>query len=488
MIRNLIDKRNFHHWKNLAQKILLLESEFSQLSAEKLLRRSQSLSWSMRSLRSKKDFDKVLVPAFGLLREASKRVHNQAHYEIQLIGGIALCKGLVIEMQTGEGKSLTALLPAYLHALFGRGCHVFTSNDYLATRDAAFAKPIFEMLGVSVGCVHQPLKRQERKLEYDCDVTFGTAREFGFDFLKDNLVEPGDEEQAIQREPYFALVDEADSVMIDDARTPLVISAIVPGNEEAKKISQVAVSGICELREEIDYQVNPNNRSIQLTTFGCQSVIRLARPHVHPTTSVEDIYKEFEHALVAERFMIRNRDYIVNDGEVEIVDESTGRIAEGRKWENGLHQAIEAKENVEITDRPEHLAKITMQSFFRRYENLAGLTGTAYNSRSEFKKIYSLNVTVIPTRLPPQRKYLAPRVFSSRQAKYEAVLEDVRKRSSQGQAILIGTPSVKASQQLSQVFTQHSVHHEVLNCIFHEDPGPTPKPTLKPIVDILKNS
>ncbi len=439
------------------------------------------LSYRLRSLASFEGTLKSLMPfAFGLVREAARRVHQQAHYDVQIIAGIDLMEGGVVEMQTGEGKTLAALLPAYLYALIGKGVHVVTANDYLAQRDADFARPIFSSLGLTVGCLFDNLQRQQRRNEYNCDITFGTAREFGFDFLKDRLMDrkipnsfhsidnSQSEINSVQREHYFALVDEADSVLIDDAHTPLLIA---DGTDNVQ-IKTETIRWCSKIAPDLvighDFQLDNSKRKSKLTHLGCRSILTRCYPQWIRSFGADEIFTRVEDSLCARFFFQQNRHYVIHDGKVSIVDESTGRISEGRKWQNGLHQAIEAKENLEITVATQTLAQVTVQSYFRKYRHLAGLTGTAKSVASEFKKVYGLRVHTIPTRLPSQRRGLSNRIFKTFECKARAIARETAERIEKSQAVLIGTPSVRASNRISAVLSEFGIRHEVLNCIQHE--------------------
>ena len=414
---------------------------------------------------SKSHLENLLPLAYALVRETARRVHQQSHYDVQILAGLKLFAGDIVEMQTGEGKTLAALLPAFVYALVGNGCHLITANDYLAKRDAKFAQAVFERLGLTVGCLHENLTRLDRPAEYARDITYGTVREFGFDFLKDRLA--GSSER-VQREHFFALVDEADSVMIDDARTPLLIA----GESAREKAKQDLVESShfvsCRLAIQSDFELNPKHRTATLTKLGCLNVLKRFEQPLVLRFGKDEVFEQVENSLVANHLFQRGQQYVVNNDEVVIVDESTGRIADGRKWQNGLHQAIEVKESVSISSGTETLAKITVQSYFRKYRHLAGLTGTAMQAANEFKKVYDRRVSKIPTRKPSQRIGLPNRIFATFKAKASAVAVEAKRRQTLGQAILIGTPSVENSLQISAALKFVGVAHEVLNCQEHE--------------------
>ena len=447
------------------------------LSDEQLLRNSKT---QQANANCDADLKMILPGAFAMVREASRRAHRQAHYEVQLLAGIGLTSGRVAEMQTGEGKTLAALLPAFLYSLLGQGVHVITANDYLAQRDAKFASAVFQRLGISVGCVFDGLPRHMRQANYDCEITYGTAREFGFDFLKDRLentcssticsainAQPGFR-PGVQRGHHFALVDEADSVMIDDARTPLLIANA--GIEDPVKQDMIrACHDAClQLRQSAEFELEPNKCSATLTKLGCLNVLRLVNPKFVHGFGPDEIYRQIENSLTANYLFLHNRHYVLNEGKVAIVDESTGRFADGRKWQNGLHQAIEAKESVAITTGTQTMARVTVQSYFRKYQRLAGLTGTAHQVAHEFNRVYGLGVIKIPSRKPLKRTGFPTRIFSRFKDKANAVAIATKKQLDIGQAVLIGTPSVQASRSISQTLTEYGIKHHVLNCLEHE--------------------
>ncbi len=461
----------------LARDVIQISDSLRGCSDSQLLDKSQQL----RSAASSHDALASMMPeAYALVREAARRAHDQAHFEVQIEAGIGLFDGGIVEMQTGEGKTLAALLPTYLYALIGKGCHVVTSNDYLARRDANFAAAVFERLGISVGCLNESLRREHRANEYCQNVTYGTAREFGFDFLKDRIANhrsgdscafpgyPTSSVNSVQRDHYFAIVDEADHVMIDDARTPLLIAA--PGDDlesrraMIRRCHQIATN----LNMDAEFELNQTRRNSKLTNLGCRTALRQCDSNWITQFGAEQIYAQVENALAACHFFQRDRHYVVVNGEISIVDESTGRISEGRKWQNGLHQAIEARENLDISVATETLARITVQSYFRRYQHLAGLTGTATQVAREFEKTYGLKVTPIETRLPSQRNGLPDRIFADFAGKSRAIARETAMRIGTGQAVLIGTPSVRVSDRISFALLEFGIRHEVLNCREHK--------------------
>ena len=429
----------------------------------------RDLSHQLRlAAHSRTQLKSILPQAYGLVREASRRVHQQSHYEVQILAGVGLFEGGIVEMATGEGKTLSALLPAFLYALVGKGCHVVTANDYLAKRDAEFARQVFEMLGVSVGCIDESLPRENRRAEYQKDVTYGTAREFGFDFLKDRLANSqstgsltpfhsqgaGETPGTVQRGHYFALVDEADSVMIDDARTPLLIAEASENSAMKQQMIRWCQNQIPSLNEGQDFILSPRRRSVKLTQVGSRKVLQQCQPAWIQEFRSEEIFQQSENALVANHFFKLDRHYVIQEGEVAIVDESTGRISDGRKWQNGLHQAIEAKEKLEITVATTTMARVTVQSFFRKYQHLAGTTGYGNIGVSRVQKSLRLvshqhsNSLAISTSGPWQTSLCE----QSRQGSGDR--DRHLSRLQHGQPVLIGTPSVRVSQRVSAVLEE----------------------------------
>ncbi len=456
----------------LARRIIQISDRMQSLTDDQLLQSARNLR---AQVNRNADLDSILPDAFALVREACRRVHRQAHYEVQIAAAFGLCNGGIAEMQTGEGKTLVALLPAFLYSLLGNGLHVVTANDYLAQRDAEFAQAVFNRLGITVGCLFDGLPRHRRKAEYDRDITYATAREFGFDFLKDRLASGPSTVPAlpiaaatVQRGHFFALVDEADSVLIDDARTPLLIAN--PSDKDPIRQDMVRACHIAalQLRSQVDFELNHDQRTSRLTRVGCRIVLRHLAPELVHGFGTDEIYRQTENSLAANYLFLVNRHYVVHQGNVAIVDESTGRIADGRQWQSGLHQAIEAKELVEITSGTRTMAKVTVQSYFRNYRHLAGLTGTAQQVAHEFKKVYNLRVTPIPTRKPSKRSRFPERVFESFSEKAQAIVTSTRERLNTGQAVLIGTPSVQESQKISAALADAGIAHHVLNCLEHK--------------------
>lgn len=462
--------------RRLAESILADAAQLRDLSAADLLRRSREAAWRSRG---GVPFRTLLPEVFALGIEASRRALGLTHFPVQVEGGIAIFSGRIAEMQTGEGKTLAAVLPAALRAMAGRGCHVLTANEYLAQRDADALRPVYAHLGLSTGCVRDGLDDAARRAAYTCDITYGTASEVGFDFLRDRIKSGAAMEESValgalaassncvQRGHYFALVDEADSILIDEASTPLIIGSESPNQAAMTSLYQWAARIAPELSFRGDFLVEPKRRQAHLTDAGSRKVTLLSKPIVLDSIDTERIYLHVEKALTALYAFTRDKDYVVVDDEVGIVDEGTGRLMDGRKWQDGLHQSIEAKEQVPITPATSSAARITIQSLFRRYEHLGGMTGTAAASRFELKHVYGLKVTVIPTHRPCIRHGQPTRVFISLETKRRAVLAEVERLLDGGRAVLIGTPSVEASEGLSASLSAAGIEHQVLNARQH---------------------
>jgi preprotein translocase subunit SecA len=407
--------------------------------------------------------DDLLVEAFAVVREAAWRVIGQRHFDVQLLGGMALHFGWIAEMKTGEGKTLVSTLPVYLNGLAGRGVHVVTVNDYLARRDSEWMGQIHRWLGLTVGLVVPGIEDPAtRKAAYQCDVTYGTNTEFGFDYLRDNMARSRD--QMVQRGHVYAIVDEVDSILVDEARTPLIISG--PSTESARLYYQFA--GIVRsLERDVDYEVDEEKKTVVPTEAGIEKVERqLGVENLYDAVAVNYVH-QLEQALRAKELYRRDRDYIVENGEVKIVDEFTGRILEGRRWSDGLHQAVEAKERVRIKEENHTWATVTLQNYFRMYEKLAGMTGTALTEAAEFANTYNLPVVPIPTHRPMIRKDLPDLVYLTEKAKFEAVVEDLARCYERGQPVLVGTASVEKSELLSRLLEKRGLPHTVLNAKHH---------------------
>ncbi len=407
--------------------------------------------------------DDILPEAFAVVREASRRILGMRHFDVQMMGGICLHEGKIAEMRTGEGKTLVATLPTYLNALTGKGVHIVTVNDYLAKRDSIEMGRLYNFLGLSVGLVRHDMDFPERKYAYSCDITFGTNNEFGFDYLRDNMVV--DIKQMVQRELNYAIVDEVDSILVDEARTPLIISG--PGTKPTETYVRMA-KAVNVLQEGVDYTVDEKAKTV--------APADTAIPKIEKALGIKNMYDpenmEMSHcfmaALRAKALMKRDRDYVVKDGEIIIVDEFTGRLMQGRRYSDGLHQAIEAKEGLEVQRESQTLASITFQNYFRMYNKLSGMTGTAKTEEDEFLKIYKLPVIVIPTNRPIARIDHPDVIYKTKRAKYKAVANDVEAIHQKGQPVLIGTTSITQSEELSRILSQRNIPHNVLNAKFHE--------------------
>jgi len=474
-------------WYQLLPVIEAMEPKLKELSDGQI--RKEGLSLRHRA-RSGEPLGRILPEAFALVREAGRRTLGMRHYDVQLLGGIAIFHRSIVEMQTGEGKTLTATAPMFLYALAGRGALLATVNDYLAKRDADLMRPVYQAVGMNIGVIQSQMQTPERAKAYACDLTYGTANEFGFDFLRDRLllrkikegqndligamlnqgVGRGGGDKPVQRDPFFALVDEADSILIDEARTPLIISAI-PG--EAEKI-QVATYCWCaehagDFIEDEDYEWDEDKKSVELTRKGRSKVRNIEKPPILDSVGMFDLYTFSERAIKVQREFHLERQYVVRDGEIVIVDEFTGRLSEGRKWRDGIHQAIEAKEGLEVTVATGQAARITIQDFFLRFENVAGMTGTAAASRKELKKIYQCNFVPIPTNRPPRRIQLPTEVYGNSDAKYRAIVNEIADLNSVGRPVLIGTRSIDKSLILARLLDEKNIEYQILNAYHVEE-------------------
>ena len=459
-------------------KINSLEEEISKLSDSELIAKTP---YFKEQLKNGKTLDDILPEAFAVVREASKRVLGMRHFDVQLIGGIILHQGRIAEMKTGEGKTLVATLPVYLNALTGEGVHVITVNDYLAKRDSEWMGKLYKFLGLSVGLVIAGMNPAEKQVAYSCDVTYGTNNEFGFDYLRDNMVIY--KNQLVQRKLKYAIVDEIDSILIDEARTPLIISG---RGAESSNLYQKADRFVKKLQpkiiieeddkdleqsednEKYDYIVDLKSKSATLTQKGIKKAEQEFNLENFNDLENSELVHDVNQALHANGIMKRDKDYIVKDGQVLIVDEFTGRIMYGRRYNNGLHQAIEAKEHVKINDESKTLATITFQNYFRMYEKLSGMTGTAMTEEAEFEEIYKLDVVEIPTNKPMIRKDYPDIIYKNEDVKFKAVIEDIKQAHSKGQPVLIGTVSIDKSEKLSKLLDKERIPHEVLNAKYHE--------------------
>ena len=462
----------------IVQKINSFEDVISELTDEELKAKTE---YFKELLAEGQKLDDILPEAFAVVREASKRVTGLRHFDVQLIGGIILHQGRIAEMRTGEGKTLVATLPAYLNALTGKGVHVITVNDYLAKRDSEWMGKIYTFLGLTVGLVIADMKPNEKQKAYNCDITYGTNNEFGFDYLRDNMVIYKD--QLVQRPLNYAIVDEIDSILIDEARTPLIISGRANQASDIYKkadrfVSKLEARTIIEEdvkdeeqateNEKYDYVVDLKAKSASLTAKGIAKAEKEFGLENLNDLNNSELVHAINQALRAHGIMKKDVDYIVKSGEVLIVDEFTGRIMYGRRYNNGLHQAIEAKEHVKVADESKTLANITFQNYFRMYEKLSGMTGTAMTEEQEFEEIYKLDVIEIPTNKPIQRKDLPDIIYKNETGKFNAVIEDIKKSYEKGQPVLVGTVSIDKSERLSKLLDKAKIPHQVLNAKYHE--------------------
>ncbi len=462
----------------IIDKINGLEDEISKLSDEELRAKTDEFR---AELKEGKTLDDILPEAFAVVREASKRVLGMRHFDVQLIGGIVLHQGRIAEMKTGEGKTLVATLPVYLNALSGEGVHVITVNDYLAKRDSEWMGKVYRFLGLTVGLVINGMNPKQKQDAYNCDVTYGTNNEFGFDYLRDNMVIY--KNQLVQRKLHYAIVDEIDSILIDEARTPLIISGRANKSSDLYKKADSFVRKLtpkviveedvkdfeqAESLEEYDYVVDLKAKSATLTQKGIKKAEEEFKLENFNDIENSELVHNVNQALRAHGIMKKDIDYIVKDGEVLIVDEFTGRIMVGRRYNNGLHQAIEAKEHVTIADESKTLATITFQNYFRMYEKLSGMTGTAMTEEEEFEEIYKLDVIEIPTNKPMIREDEPDVIYKNENAKYRAIIQDVKARHEKGQPVLVGTVSIEKSEKLSDLLKKEGIKHEVLNAKNHE--------------------
>ena len=475
---NMADKKELKNFQKIAEKINDMEPRFESMKDKEL--KNMTNEFKERLLKGE-TLDDILPEAFAVVREASKRVLGLRQYDVQLIGGMVLHQGRIAEMKTGEGKTLVASAPVYLNALEGKGVHVVTVNDYLAKRDKEEMGKVYEFLGLTVGVIVHGQTPEVRREQYNCDITYGTNNEYGFDYLKDNMVIH--KEQRVQRELNYAIVDEVDSILIDEARTPLIISG--PGDKSThlytdantfvltlKAPSKTEQEKTKEEKEQHfsdgDYDIDEKQKSASLTESG----IKKAEVYfnVENITDIEhtELYHHISQALKAHAIMKKDVDYVVKDGEIIIVDEFTGRLMFGRRYSEGLHQAIEAKEGLHVQRESKTLATITFQNFFRMYKKLSGMTGTAKTEEEEFKSIYKMDVVVVPTNRPVQREDLPDVVYKNENGKFNAVAEDILERNKKQQPVLVGTVSIEKSEKLSQILKRKGIKHEVLNAKNHE--------------------
>jgi len=462
-VKRLLGDANQRELKRLTPivaRINALEPEYQALSNEQL--QDKTTEFRGRYLAGE-SLDSLMPEAFAAVREAGKRTLGQRHYDVQLIGGMVLCGGKIAEMRTGEGKTLVATLPAYLNALPGNGVHVVTVNDYLARRDSQWMSPVYELLGLRVGVIQHDMETRLRKDAYAADITYGTNNEFGFDYLRDNMV--WDLQDCVQRGLHYAIVDEIDNILIDEARTPLIISG--PADEATEHYSRFAEI-VRRLQPDEDFTIEEKHRTISLTEEGIAKVERLARVENLYDAENYQLTHYLDQALKAEFIYKADRDYVVKDDEIVIVDEFTGRLMTGRRYSEGLHQAIEAKEGVRVQRENVTLARITFQNYFRLYDRLAGMTGTASTESDEFHKIYNLDVVTIPTNRPMVREDEGDLVYKTEAAKFAGVVEELQDYYTEKRPVLVGTVSIEKSEQLSALLARKGIPHEVLNAKNHE--------------------
>lgn len=470
--------------KSQVEEVMALEDSYSKLSDEELKDNTNKLK---ERLKGGETLDDILPEAFATVREASKRVLGMTPYRVQVEGGIILHQGRIAEMKTGEGKTLVETMPAYLNALEGKGVHIVTVNDYLAKRDRDWMGKVFEYLGLSVGCIVHDMPKEDRKIAYASDITYGTNNEFGFDYLRDNMVIY--KENMVQRELNYAIVDEVDSILIDEARTPLIISGQGDKSTDLYELAKTFVSRLSvrvqdpdehvdpldrfvkqeeEEEETKDYVVNEKDRSVLLTELGTKKAEEFFK--VENLSDIEnmEIIHHINQAMKARSLMKKDKDYVVKDGEIIIVDEFTGRLMLGRRYSDGLHQAIEAKEGLEVRSESKTLATITFQNYFRMYKKLSGMTGTAKTEEEEFQDIYHMDVIEIPTNKPVIRQDNPDEIYRTEAEKFGAVIDDIKARHETGQPVLVGTISIEKSEELSKLLKKTGIKHEVLNAKFHD--------------------
>lgn len=468
-------------WQKIAGRVHHLAKPMANLSDAELLKQAKEIRWRAKT---GIPLHRLLPEAYAMVVEASRRTVDMTPYPVQIRGATALFEGGIAEMQTGEGKTLTAVCPAFLRALSGRGCHIITVNDYLARRDAETMGPIYQALGLSTACIQTPMETDERRDAYSKDITYGTAKEMGFDYLRDRLrlgvAADGEDrhsffgaavsgaERPVQRGHYYVIADEADSILIDEARTPLIIGLTQPNDPASVSLYRWCQRAIVHLEANVDFVYEPQRRSSYLTDAGCRRVLLMPKPALIDSIDTERIYKHVEQALTAKFGFVKDRDYVIVDDEIMIVDEGTGRIMEGRKWQDGLHQTIEAKELVTVTAASGEAARITIQNYFKLYTHLSGMTGTAIQAAREIRKTYGLPVTAIPTHRPCIRYGKSARIFIGLEAKWHAIVDEIGRLVEAGRPVLVGTPSIEASERLGQLLKQQNIKPIILNAKYHE--------------------
>ena len=468
-------------WRRVVRNIRSIESQLETLNDQQLAERSTALHHE--ALFQDRSLGRLLPEAYALVSECIFRQLKLRSYDVQLIGAIAMHHGYIAEMQAGEGKTLAATLPIYLHAMSNRGVHVATANDYLAQRDAEHLRPVYESLGLRVGFVRSQMSRPERKRAYACHITYGTAKEFGFDYLRDRLLQRqahvstidslrsggsrpslNQDSSPVQRRARFALIDEADSILIDEATTPLIIAGAPQDPDATEAVCFKWCAAICsQFIENQHFRYIEATKKVELTTDGQQLTSERERPPALASMALKELHEAVERAIRVRRDFVRDRHYIVGDGQVVIVDENTGRLGIGRHWQNGIHQAVEAKEGLAITAATTRQVQITLQEFFSQYSRLAGMTGTAYNSRRELRCVYGLPVVRIPTHRPSRRVHLPEQVYQYADDKWTAIVDEVSQLHKQGRPVLVGTRSIDKSEHLSRMLAQAGIDHEVLN-------------------------
>ncbi len=453
------NKRQIHRLEKIAEQVDALGPEMAKLSDEQLRQKTEEFKARYQQGES---LDDLLVEAFAVVREGAKRVLGMYPYKVQIMGGIVLHEGNIAEMKTGEGKTLTATMPVYLNALTGKGVHVVTVNEYLASRDATEMGKLYEFLGLTVGLNLTGMSREEKQAAYNADITYGTNNEFGFDYLRDNMVLY--KEHMVQRPLHFAVIDEVDSILIDEARTPLIISGTA---QKSTKLYIQANAFVRTLQKDVDYTYDEKTKSVQLTEEGITKAERAFGIDNLFDLKHVTLNHHINQALKAHVTMHRDVDYVVEDGKVVIVDPFTGRLMRGRRYSDGLHQAIEAKEGLEIENESMTLATITFQNYFRMYEKLAGMTGTAKTEEEEFRNIYNMQVVVIPTNKPVIREDRPDLIFKTMEGKFRAVVEDIAQRHAKGQPVLVGTVAIETSELISQMLKKRGIPHNVLNAKNH---------------------
>ena len=462
ILKKLLDSeyKELKRFDKLADEILALDNEMSNLKDEDFSKKTEEFK---KRLVDGETFDDILVPAMALAREACFRAIGEKPFKVQVIGALAIHYGNIAEMKTGEGKTLTTVLPAYVNALTGKGVHVVTTNEYLSDRNANWMKPIYDLLGITVGVNLRELSPKEKQEVYNCDITYSTNNEIGFDYLRDNMVVR--KEDRVQRPLNYCIIDEVDSILIDEARTPLIISG---GQANSSNLYIEANRAVKNLKEDVDYTLDLKTKSVSLSEDGSKKIEKLL--HIGNLYDIDNasLVHHLNQALKANYAFAKDVDYVVADGQVVIVDQFTGRLMHGRQYSDGLHQAIEAKEGVTINVETKTMATITFQNLFRMYNKLSGMTGTAKTEEEEFRNIYNMYVICIPTNKPVIREDLPDLVYATEKGKYKAIINTVKEIHEKGQPILIGTISVESNEHLSGLLKKAGLPHEVLNAKNHE--------------------